>query len=82
MASPLVRAVYVALALGHATVLATSAASFFSVTDSVARSNWMNDTHQVRRQLVLLLSMHQDLDTGQARGQATFFCSVSLELMK
>jgi PAS domain S-box-containing protein len=65
LASPLERRVYVALALGLLALLATGAASFFSAQDSAARATAVDRTHQVRRQLGLVLSTHQDLQTGQ-----------------
>ena len=53
------RRVYLALALGLLVLLATSAATFFSVRNSVDRSGWVDHSQQVRRQILLLLSVHQ-----------------------
>lgn len=69
MTGSLERWVYVALIVSFGAVLATGAASFFNAHDAVARADRVDRTHQARKQLGLLLSAHQDLQTG-ARGYA------------
>ncbi len=67
--SALERRVYVALAIGLVALLIAGSASFFSARDSVARFDRVEHTHQVRRQVQLLLSSLQDVETG-SRGYA------------
>lgn len=57
--------VYLALALGFCALLVASATAFFAVRELVAETGRVDHTHQVRQQLSLLLSNHQDVQIGQ-----------------
>lgn len=58
------RRVYLALALGFCALLVASAAGFFAVRTLRNESALVDQTHQVRRQLALLLATHRDIQTG------------------
>lgn len=63
------RRVYVALALGLLALLVTGAAAFYNVRESAERAQGVDESYEVRLQLLLLLSAHQDMETSH-RGYA------------
>ena len=65
--NPLERRVYLALTLSLLALLATAGAAFFSVQNTVARSAWVDHTHEVRAELSRLVSAHLDIQ-GEERG--------------
>ncbi len=78
MAGTMERRIYVALLLSLLALLVTGATSFFAARDSIASSALVDHTHTVRRQLALLLSTHQELQSG-ARG---YLISGDTEMLK
>ncbi len=63
------RRVYVALALGLLALLVAGAAAFYNVRESAERAQRVDESYEVRLQLLLLLSAHQDMETSH-RGYA------------
>lgn len=61
--------VYIVLVISMCMLLTASIVAFFAAQDSVARTESVEHTHDVRRQLGILLSTHQDIQTG-VRGYA------------
>jgi PAS domain S-box-containing protein len=64
MSITLERRVYLALAVSFLAMLATGTTTFVAARDAVRRSTAVSHTHEVRRELGLVLSTHLDLETG------------------